>query len=498
MISAGQAFQAAAAAHRERRLEAAEAGYRRVLALCPAAAQVWQGLGDLLRESGRLEAALAPYRRSARLDPGPALPLACLAGTLKLLGDPAGAAAAARQALARRPDDVAARLNLGAALRDLGAFAAAEAMDRRVVALAPGLPQAYNNLGNALHHLRRPREALAPFARALLLRPDYPEARYNRSLAHLLAGDDAAGWAEYEWRWRRREAPPGRGFDRPQWTGEPLAGRTLLLHAEQGHGDTLQFLRYLPLVAARGGRVLLEVQPALLRLAATVAGAAAVFAQGAPLPAFDCHCPLMSLPLACKTTLATIPARVPYLQADAAARAAWLRRLEDGRLRVGLVWAGDPRPHLPAAAVIDRRRSLPLSVLAPLGTVAGVRLISLQKGSAAAEPRPPGLDLFDPTAELGDFADTAALVAALDLVISADTAVAHLAGALGRPVWLLSRFDGCWRWLLERDDSPWYPTLRLFRQASPGDWSGVVAALTAALRERAASNLALLPSDHKC
>lgn len=265
----------------------------------------------------------------------------------------------------------------------------------------------------------------------------------------------------------------------------PLAGRTLLVHAEQGFGDTLQFCRYLTLLPAEA-RVLVAVQAPLIRLLRTLPRAVTLLHQGDVLPAIDLHCPLMSLPLAVGTTLETIPAAVPYLSAEPEAVAAWRRRLAPlPGWRVGLCWAGDPRPHLPGAHAVDRRRSLSLAAFAPLASVPGVTFVSLQKGPPAAQAvaPPPGLTLHDWTGELEDFADTAALVAALDLVITADTSVAHLAGALGKKVWILNRFDACWRWLMERTDSPWYPTARLFTQTVPGDWDSVIAAVTQALSD---------------
>ena len=282
-----------------------------------------------------------------------------------------------------------------------------------------------------------------------------------------------------------------RKFACPQWRGEDLADKTIFLHSEQGYGDTIQFLRYVPLLASRGGRVILEVPPSLGRLAEQLQGAAQVFASGAVTPAADFFCPLLSLPRAFGTTVATIPGEVPYLAADRAAVAAWRRRLADLEgLRVGLVWAGNPRPNQPGANRIDRRRSVTLGHFANLAEVPGVSFVSLQKGQAASQTRspPPGLLVHDWTDELTDFADTAALIEALDLVISVDTSVVHLAGALGKPTWLLNRFDTCWRWLLNRDDSPWYPTLRQFRQPSPGDWNSVICGVRDALQRLAAGD----------
>jgi hypothetical protein len=336
--------------------------------------------------------------------------------------------------------------------------------------------------------MQRLREALARFDRAIVLKPDYAEAHLNRSLAFLLKGDYTEGWEQFDWRWKKGDMVP-RKFECPQWRGEDLAGKTIFLHAEQGYGDTIQFLRYVPLVTARGRSVILEVPPSLERLAAQVSasGAAATAADPAATAA-DFFCPLLSLPRAFGTTVATIPGEVPYLAADRSAVAAWRQRLAGlSGLRAGLVWAGDPRPNQSEANRIDRRRSVTLGHFANLAGIPGVSVVSSQKGDAAAQTHlpPPGLLVHDWTDELFDFADTAALIEALDLVISVDTSVVHLADALGKPIWLLNRFDTCWRWLLNRDDSPWYPTLRQFRQRSPGDWISVISGVQDALQRLA-------------
>ena len=262
-----------------------------------------------------------------------------------------------------------------------------------------------------------------------------------------------------------------------------MGDRVVLVHAEQGLGDTLQFCRYVPLVAA-GSKLVLEVQAPLRRLLSGLPGIAAIVARGDRLPPYDAHAALLSLPLLVGTRLPTIPCEIPYLAADPRDCARWRQRLGGlSGLRVGLVWAGGFRPDQPWAAAVDRRRSMALAQMAPLAAIAGVSFLSLQKGEPAGQALSPpaGMVLHDFTAELADFTDTAALIEALDLVISVDTAVAHLAGALGKPVWLLNRFDTCWRWLLDRDDSPWYPSLRQFRQPVAGDWASVMAAVSAAL-----------------
>ena len=305
-------------------------------------------------------------------------------------------------------------------------------------------------------------------------------------MALLLAGRFEEGWKEYEW--RLKEQHMSRNFSAPLWSGEATGDRVILLHAEQGLGDTLQFCRYVPLIAS-GARTVLEVQAPLVRLLSRLRGIIEIVARGERLPSFDVHCPLMSLPRALGTTLDTIPAATPYLAADPgrAADLAQAARRPPWPARVGLVWAGGQRLDWPQLAATDRRRSIALDSMAPLAQASGVSFISLQKGEPAAQAANPpcGMALHDFTADLYDFADTAALIDGLDLVISVDTAVAHLAGALGKPVWLLNRFDTDWRWLLDRYDSPWYPLLRQFRQPSPGDWNSVIRSAGDALQRLA-------------
>jgi hypothetical protein len=284
----------------------------------------------------------------------------------------------------------------------------------------------------------------------------------------------AEGWREYEWRWQVADmAASRRDFSQPQWSGEAAAGRTLLIHAEQGLGDTLHFCRYATLAADRGMRVIMQVQTPLVRLLRNLPGVDQVVARGDDLPAFDLHCPMQSLPLAFGTTLTTIPAGSAYLRADAAVAAAWGVRIDamgDRRPRVGVAWAGNP------GMIRDASRSLRPARLAPLSGLAGLHFFSLQKDG------PPAAGLTDLMGEMADFADTAGLICNLDLVISVDTAVAHLAAGLGKPVWLLDSFDPDWRWLLGRRDSPWYPSLRVYRQPRPGDWDAVLDAVAGDLR----------------
>jgi len=347
---------------------------------------------------------------------------------------------------------------------------------RAAAAAQPCSADAHHNLAAALTAAGRLAEAAASAATALRLDPAHADARYGLGVVDLLAGRLPEGFAGLEWRWRRRGFTCPWAFDRPHWDGAPRAGRTLLLHAEQGLGDAIQMLRFVPAVAA-GGAVVLAVPPALRRLADRFAPWAEVVTAGDPLPPFDLHCPLPSLPWALGTTLHSIP-KTPYLAADPVEAASWRDRLAGvAGLRVGLCWAGNP------GYAADARRSIAPDRLAALAGLPGIGFVSLQPG----HPPPPGLALHDWTAALRDLADTAALLAGLDLVVTVDTAVAHLAGALGRPVWLLNRFDTCWRWMPGRDDSPWYPTMRILRQHRPGDWDSVLARVRSGLAADAVS-----------
>lgn len=371
--------------------------------------------------------------------------------------------------------------NLGVALQTLERHADAAAVYRRALALAPQHVGALTNLGRALQKQARPQEAIVCFERALTLKPDLPEAHWGLATQRLLLGDFVQGWQEYEHRWTLSENHGlRREFAAPRWDGGDITGRTLLLHAEQGIGDTLQFVRYAPLLARRGAHVVVLCQPPLKRLLMEMDDISVV-ADGEPLPEFDLQLPLMSLPRVLGTTLATIPVDMPYLRADPVDVRAWGKKLDDkDHFKIGLVWAGNRR-HLN-----DCNRSCTLAAFAPLAAVSGIRLYSLQKDEAAAEIRnaPANMRLVALGNELVDFADTAAAITCLDLVITVDTAVAHLAGALARPAWLLLPLAPDWRWMLAREDSPWYPSLRLFRQSQAGDWSGVLTAVINALRQR--------------
>jgi len=482
------AFQLAVQRHVAGQFAQAEEIYRQVLAMAPGYAEAHSNLGDVLREQGRFDEAIAACRRATELRPDDAEMHSNLGHALWAGGRLDEAVAACRRAIQLQPQFAEAYTNLGNALRDQGQLDEAIAAYRTTVQLRPDYAGACNNLGNALRDQGHPQEAMAALRRATDLNPGFAEAHWNTSLLLLLSGDFERGWPLYENRWSGSDLRTfERSFTQPRWRGEPLQGQRVLVHAEQGLGDTLQFIRYAPLVAERGGQVIVECQPGLKALLTGLPGIAQVIERGEPWPAFDLQIPMLSLPLAFGTRVKTIPASVPYLRADAQKAARWRARLEQDHekaddlskrhpLKVGLVWAGGEPSDRPQQRAMNQRRSLRLSQLAPLAAVPGVIFVSLQKGDPVAQAKTPpeGMRLLDWTDELADFSDTAALVENLDLVISVDTAVAHLAGALGKPVWLLNRFDTCWRWLLGREDSPWYPTMRIFRQPRWMDWEPVI------------------------
>jgi tetratricopeptide (TPR) repeat protein len=471
-------FRQAMTSHQAGALAAAEAAYRAVLSASPRHAATMTLLATVIAQTGRPEEAVRLFDASLKLDRNQELALFNRGNALSELKRHAEALASYNRAAALWPSHAPLLNNRGNALFALGRKLEALAAFDRSIAAGPDYADAHFNRGNVLRELGRRTEAVASFDRAAALAPDHAEAQYNRALLRLRLGDYAEGWRLAEWRWLAPGAPPRRNFAQPLWLGEEdIAGKTLLLHAEQGYGDTIQYCRYAPLAAERGTRVILEVQRPLLPALVRLEGVAQLVAAGDALPPFDRHCPLMSLPLAFRTELDTVPRQVPYLRAAPSAVRHWGERLGPGRSpRVGLVWAGN------RLNAIDDQRSAGLPALLPL-LQCGAEMIALQKDLTpddrtllAATPslRPLG-------DELHDFGDTAAVLESLDLVVTVDTAVAHLAGALGRPVWVLLSPAADWRWLAGESDAPWYPTARLFRWDSAKGWPGVVANVKAAL-----------------
>ncbi|GBQ18934.1 tetratricopeptide repeat protein [Gluconacetobacter sacchari] len=449
---------------------------------------------------------------------------------LHLAGRLDEAAAAYRLRLAATPNDARTLSNYGGLLNAFSRFDDAHAVLLRAVTSDPRLPDAWSNLGNTLLHLQRYDDAIEAYRTclrhnpahalalsnlgvlldhrgahelaqkfhqvAIQLTPDNVKTRTNYAISLLAQGDYLAGFREYEWRWTTYSSR-SYGMTVPQWKGAPFPDRTLMIHTEGGFGDMIQFARFIPQAAQRGGRVVVRARRELLTLLRQSFPEQIVISEDEAVPPHDLQCPVLSLPFALGTTLSTIPSPAGFLHADAAKTAFWRARFQQDDaatgqrlppLRVGLVWAGAPHPEVRAAELADRRRSTDLSTFAPLADTAGVLFYSLQIGerSAQAATPPAGMHLVDHTSDLRDFSDTAALVNALDLVIAVDTSTAHVAAGLGKPVWMLSRYDQCWRWLSGRADSPWYDSLRLYQQPTPLDWSDPIRRIRADLRALAA------------
>lgn len=488
--------------------------------LNPRAPDAWVNLANVMHVLKRDADALACLDKALAIDPNDLHALLNRGSALLTLNRPQEALACFEQVLRRAPDNGEALLNRGVALATLDRHAEALGDFDAALRLAPAHPDLHYNRGNTLLHLGRPAEAVAAFDRtlaavpaharawnnrgsalralnrnaeaaessskALTLQKENADAHFNLAMALLNLGDLRGGFQHYEWRWTRTGmTDTRRGYRAPLWLGEyPLAHKTILLHAEQGLGDTIQFARYAPLLARRGARVVLEVQPELKLLLNKLDGVAACHARGEPLPPYDLHCPLGSLPLALKTDAASIPAQIPYLHADEERFAKWRPTLTSLRgKRVAFAWAGHARH------ANDRNRSMDLESLTPLFALAGLSFVSIQRELRAhdAEVLARYPEVHHLGAELTDMADTAAVVTLADLTLVVDTSVAHLAGALCRPLWVMLSFAPDWRWTLTDKSSPWYPQARLFRQPAIGDWASVIATLRDALAEFAAN-----------
>jgi tetratricopeptide (TPR) repeat protein len=470
--------------HALKRDDDAVQSFHKALTLRPADADLHVQLGNVLLTLARLDDALAAFEKALALAPRQAEATLGRGIALGRLDRHREAIAAFDAALALAPNHPLVHYNRGLSLFNLGRYDEAIASYDRTLATTPDHVGALNNRGLALQALNRHGDAVASYDKAVDIQKDYADAHFNAALALLTLGDFQRGFEKYEFRWQRTGMPASRrGQGRPLWLGEyPLQGRTILLHAEQGLGDTIQFARYIPLLARMGAKVVLEVQAELRPLLAQMEGVHAVVARGEPVPTFDVHCPLGSLPRALKTEPTTIPAEIPYLASDATRIAIWQSRLpQDAGPRVAVAWAGN------AKHANDRNRSVPFADLASLWSTPGTQFISIQRElrsddaeRLAREPRVTQVGQY-----LDDFADTAAVAALADLVITVDTSVAHLAGALGRPVWILLPYSPDWRWGVTGETSRWYPTARLFRQPAPGRWDSVIEAVGAELAQLA-------------
>jgi tetratricopeptide (TPR) repeat protein len=432
------------------RLDEAKAAYEQIIAIKPDNAQAHCTLGIILWRQGFFEAALDSYEHATRIN----------------------------------PDYVEAYSNLGLALRDLGRIEEAFVSLEHAIRLKPGYAEAHNNLGMVLLDLGRLKDAMVATERAIEIKPDYAIAHYNLGLLLLLTSDYNKGWREHEWRWEAMEIPaPGRKFHQPQWDGSPLTGRTILLIAEQGFGDTIQFIRYVPLLAKADCKIIVKCQKELLQLLSDLTEIDYLVKLGDPTPDFDVYAHLMSLPYILRTSLETIPNDCPYLSSPSLS--AYIREqiwLTDTYKNIGIVWAGNP------AHKNDRNRSVKLEMFRPLLRIPGVNLLSLQIGERVIdlEMNQDMREITDTSPYITSFYDTASIIKHLDMIISVDTSVVHLAGALGIPTWVLLPYVPDWRWLLGREDSPWYPSVRLFRQPSRGDWKSVFELVDVTLRKEIA------------
>jgi len=473
----------------QRRYAEAERCFREALRLRPDDPGVLNNLGTAVWEQGRSSEATAYYLRAYQFKQNDFGILNNLGIALWEQGRPDKAVVYYRRALQIRPDSFDAQMNLGVSLSDLGHFDEALVWLKGAVRLNPVSADAWDNVGMTLARQGHWDEAMKCYDEAIRLRPDFGEARRNRALGWLAHGDFERGFPEAEWRLKCRN-PPGYSFPRPKWAGEPLEGRTILLHYEQGLGDTLQFIRFAPQVKERGGRVWLFCQPSLVRLMSLCTSLDSVMDGRSPFPDFHTHAPLMSVPSILGTTSSTFPSD-PYLAADAATIDRWRQALTrvlrvaslDSVCKIGIAWQGSPQNR------IDRWRSFPLSHFAQISALPGVRLISLQKGPGTEQLT--ALNGQFPVAEVNcriegledrhDFLDTAAVMSLLDLVVTPETAVAHLAGSLGVRTWVALSYVGDWRWMVSGDTCPWYPSVRLFRQPTLGGWDAVFRQMEACL-----------------
>ena len=449
-------------------------------------------LGNALLDLHRHEEAIAAYKAAIRIQPDYSEAYSLLGLALTIAGKAEEGVAACTEAIRLRPDYAQGHFNMGVPLFELDRLDDAIAACDTAIQLRPEFAEAHSNRAVALRKTGRLAESLISSERAIEIDPDYPSAHFNESIARLLMGDFAVGLKKYEWRYHGgAKELKARSYSQAQWVGQEVKGLTVLLYAEQGLGDSIQFCRYASLVKMRGARVVLEVPRHLLRLLAALPGVDQFVAAGDLLPGFDFHCPLMSLPYACGTTVDSIPADIPYLHAQTDVQPKWKARLGTEGFKIGIAWQGSP------TALAERGRSAPLAYFEPLSKIPGVRLISLQKGHGIdqlnALPESMEVETLGADFDAGDdaFIDTAALMMSLDLVITVDTAIGHLAGALGRPVWTVLQKVPHWVWMMDRTDSPWYPSVRLFRQNERGNWPELFERVALALSEHIAACIRL-------
>ena len=467
--------------HELKRMDEALTALDRAIELAPGFAEALNNRGRVLNDAKRFAEALASTERALALKPHWAEALNNHGTALRGLKRFEEALASIDRALEIKPDGAAILNNRGVTLLDLERPDDALVVFDAALALDPNRAEILNNRGNVLLKQRLPEQALETFERAVALKPAYADALFGRALCRLRLGDLLRGWSDYEHRWQAMEHAFSRRVDGVrEWEGEDVAGRSILVYAEQGYGDAIQFARYLPMLAQRGAKVTFLVPERLFGLLRSLAGNIGLVCEARSADCFDYQCPLMSLPLRFKTELHSIPSSVPYLSADLRLREQWRARLGGHGFKIGIAWQGAPR---------GDGRPVPLREFLPLSRIPGVRLISLQKSEGLEQltELPQGMNVetlgdFDSGSDA--FVDTAAVMCALDLVVTCDTSIPHLAGALAKPVWMATKWAAEWRWLMDREDSPWYPTMRLFRQKTPGDWVQVFGDIAAAVKER--------------
>ncbi len=460
--------------------------YRKVISLNSDTAEVHFNCGNVLKELGRFEEALESYENAIRLDPNWPEAYCNRGNALQELNQFNEALLSFNKAIQLKADYSEAYSNRGNVLQELGRLDESLESYDKAIQISPNLLDAHSNRGLCLEKLKRLSESLDSYDKALQISPNQADIRWNKSLTLLLSGNYEEGWKQYEWRWKNQlltASKNKRDFSQPLWLGEqPLKNKTILIYSEQGLGDTIQFSRYISLVAKCGANVIFEVQAPLVKLLRGLEGVNQIVSKGFTLPPFDYQCPLMSLPLAFKTNLDTIPNKVPYIFAEKNKIDYWQKKINPiNKLKIGLVWNGGFRPDQPKLWSVNERRNVPISLISAALSNLNVNFYSLQKGEPAESEILlrenelwPKKNFVNYSQELHDFSDTAALIENLDLIISVDTSTAHLAAAMGKPVWLLNRYDTCWRWLIDRDDSTWYSSLKVYRQPKNNNWDSVL------------------------
>jgi tetratricopeptide (TPR) repeat protein len=449
--------------------------YEKALILNRDFAEAYNNLGLVIQDLDRQEESTKHFKKAIVIKPDYAEAHNNLGNALKEINQQEEAIKHYKQALIIRPDYVETRTNLGLMYHEMGELEEAIKQYEQALIIRPDYAEAHYQLGNTLQELARLEEAIKHYQLAISIKPDYAEAHYNMGLTYLLKGALREGWRNYEWRYKTKKFKHyKRVIDKPKWNGTSLKNRTILIHAEQGLGDTIQFIRYAPIVANTGGNVIVECHPGIIHLFESYKNSVTFIGKGEPLPDFDVHCSLLSLPGILNTTIDTIPSEINYIHTDKRLASSWKEKLSNSnKFKIGIFWQGNKNHNR------DKFRSIPLKNFESLLSFSEIDFINLQKGEGHEQVIEYGFSnlITDYTAEMDNeerFSDTAALMQSLDLVIGTDTAIIHLAGAMGIPTWLLLPFHPDWRWMLKIEDTPWYPTMRLFRQEEIGNWHTVV------------------------